>query len=252
MDKLKVFVGLVYTQLMFCDEHGKLQFHRVMTDVDRPWLSIMEVLRMVKQALFMDKPIDYNFLIQSVHIDIQYRKNHFASILETLREKMERYLSEDCKLSVRTTKDYYEFVGETAEEKVHDWEASVWEFSPLEAVDHNKEPDSIQVLGVQKEGYAPLIYTDHGVPMRCYEPYEPFKGRIMSCELLLEDRISILSIDGGRSNWKKENNLRGSPNVGLIYFRKEEGGPQPKVNKLVFAGHRPTMSLFFVVKNTYH
>jgi hypothetical protein len=246
MDKLKVLVGLVYTQLMFCDKHGKLQFHRVMTDADRPWTSIKEVLRMVKQALCMDKPIGYNCLIQSVHIEIQYWGIHFTSILQTLREEMERYLSEDCELSIQTIKDYDEIVGERTKEKVDDWEASVWELSPLEAMHHNEEPDIIQVLGVQKECHMPLIYSEYGTPICSYELYEPFKGRKMNCQLLLEDRIPILSIDGGRSNWKKENDLRGSPNVSDSYIRKKGGArSQPEVNNLVFAGHRPTMSLFF-------
>ena len=244
MEKLKVLVGLVYTQLMFCDEHGKLQFHRVMTDADRPWISIKEVLRMVKQALCMDKPIGYNRLFQSVHIDIQYWGVHFDSILQTMRKKMERYLSEDCELSIQTIKDYDEIVGERTEKKVDDWEASIWEFSPLEAMHHNEEPDIIQVLGIQKECNMPLLYTEYGTYIYRFEPYEPFKRRILNYQL--EDSIPILAIDEGQSSWKKENDLRGSPNVSHYYIRKEGGScSQPEVNNLVFAGHRPTMSLFF-------
>jgi hypothetical protein len=221
MDKLKVLVGLVYTQLMFCDKQGKLQFHRVMTDTDRPWTSIKEVLRMVKQALCMDKPIGSNCLIQSVQIDIQYWGMNFASILQTLRKKMEQYLPEECELSIQTIKDYREIVEERAREKVEDWEASLWEFSPLEVMDHIEQPDVIQEIWVQKEWYEPLIYTEYGLPLLRYERYEPFKGRIMSYEMPFDDPLPTSSIDGIRSNWKKENDLRGSPNESHSYIWSE-------------------------------
>lgn len=223
MDKLKVLVGLVYTQLMFCDEHGKLHFYRVMTDADRPWLGIKEVLRMVRQALCMDKPIDYNLMIQSVHIDIQYRKVHFDSILEKLHEEMECYLSGGCEIFIKTTNDKYEVFGERTEEKVEDWRASIWRFNPSETLDYNEEPDIIEVLRVQHEWYLPLICSEYGAPMQSYGQYKPFKERIMGGELLLGDKIPTLFIVGGPSNWKKENDLRGSPDVSGSYYR-ESGG----------------------------
>jgi hypothetical protein len=234
MDKLKILIGLVYTQLMFCDEHGKLQFHRVMTDTDRPWISIKEILRMVKQALCMDKPIGYNRLIKSVHIDIQYWGVHFGFILQTLREEMKRYLSEGCELTIQTIKDYEE--GERAEKKLEDWEVRIWKLSPLEAMDHNElDSNMIQVLWDQKEWDVPLIYTECSIPKCIYEPYEPFKERIMDSTLLIEDRMPILLIDRGQSVGKKENNLRGSPNVSHFYIRWEEGThSQPDVNGLFF------------------
>ena len=160
---------------------------------------------------------------------------------------MERYLPKDCELSIQTIKDYDEIVGERTEKKVDDWEASIWEFSPLEAIHHDEDSDIIQVLGVQKECNIPLLYSEYGTSIYRFEPNEPnepFKRRILNCPL--EDSIPILAINGGQSSWKKENNLRGSPNVSHSYIRKEGGScSQPEFNNLVFAGHRPTMSLFF-------
>lgn len=94
MEKLHVQVGYVFTQVMFCDGHGKLHFHRVMTDVDKPWRSVKEVLGLVKNALGV-------LLLMAVQVEIQYKQVHFSSLLASLREELINYLDKRCQLTIQ-------------------------------------------------------------------------------------------------------------------------------------------------------
>ncbi len=94
MEKLHVTVGFVFTQVMFCDGHGKLHFHRVMTDVDKPWKSVKEVLGLVKNALGV-------LLLMAVQVEFQYKQIHFSSLLASLREQLVSYLTNGCQLTIQ-------------------------------------------------------------------------------------------------------------------------------------------------------
>ncbi len=93
MEKLNVQVGLVFTQAMFCDEQGKLQFHRVLTDLDKPWESIQEVLEMVKQGV--------NQVIESLHIEFEFREVNYMRTLDSLRDELAYYAEEGCLITIR-------------------------------------------------------------------------------------------------------------------------------------------------------
>lgn len=88
MEKLNVKVGFVFTQVMFCDGQGKLQFHRVLTDVDKPWESVKELLGLVKQTLTMDKPKIMNNMMRAIHVEFEYKTIQFMTLLTTLRNQL--------------------------------------------------------------------------------------------------------------------------------------------------------------------
>ena len=88
MEKLNVTVGFIFTQVMFCDDHGKLHLHRVMTDVDKPWESVEEVLGLVKEGLSLDKPNFIHRLMTTIQIHLEYKMVHFQSYLMTLHDKL--------------------------------------------------------------------------------------------------------------------------------------------------------------------
>jgi len=88
MEKLNVTVGFVFTQVMFCDSHGKLQFHRVLTDVDKPWESVKEVLGLVKEALSMDQPKVVRGLMAAIQVHLEYKKVNFQHYLVRLRDEL--------------------------------------------------------------------------------------------------------------------------------------------------------------------
>ncbi|WP_134702384.1 hypothetical protein [Ammoniphilus sp. YIM 78166] len=93
MEKLNVQVGLVFTQAMFCDGQGKLQFHRAMTDLDKPWVSIQEVLEMVKQSV--------DDVIESLHIEFEFKEVNYMRVLNSLRDELDYYMEEGCPISIR-------------------------------------------------------------------------------------------------------------------------------------------------------
>lgn len=94
MEKLHVTVGYVFTQVMFCDGRGKMHFHRVMTDVDKPWKSVKEVLGLVRSALGV-------LLLMAVQVEFQYKQVHFSSLLAALREELMNYLDKSCQLTIQ-------------------------------------------------------------------------------------------------------------------------------------------------------
>lgn len=108
MEKLNVQVGLVFTQAMFCDGQGKLQLHRLSTDLDKPWESIQEVLEMVKQSV--------NHPFESLHIEFQFKEVNYMSMLASLRNELVYYIEEGCLISIRNAQeDHYAEGGETME-----------------------------------------------------------------------------------------------------------------------------------------
>lgn len=203
MEKLNVKVGYVFTQVMFCDDQGKLHFHQVMTDVDKPWESVKEVLMMVKQALCMDKPKGYYRLIQSVTVDLQYKKVNFSSLLETLREEMEFYLSEGCQVSIRTIMEH-NFVEEVvpvvaAEEE--DARHFATEARSIDVQPAVVSTDLEPVLSHYRECPVPMMEEEHVPAMECRPEIASF----------VAEQASGIFADGKIYGWETLHDLRGSP-----------------------------------------
>lgn len=110
MEKLNVKVGLVFTQVMFCDGQGRTHRHQVMTDLANPWKSIKEVLGLVKKTLYFNQSIEEDHQIDLINIELKYKNVNFMSILQSLREELRFYLSEGCLVSIQTMDDNEEAV----------------------------------------------------------------------------------------------------------------------------------------------
>jgi hypothetical protein len=82
MSRMKVHVGVVFTQAMICDPKGKIHYHKVMTDVDKPWVSVIEAIT----ELMPKKPIPTCNPLDSLDIRINFTNVHHSpqSILEQL------------------------------------------------------------------------------------------------------------------------------------------------------------------------
>ncbi|RKD22960.1 hypothetical protein BEP19_12070 [Ammoniphilus oxalaticus] len=86
---LNVTVGFVFTQVMFSDNQGKLQFHRVLTDVEKPWNSIFELLELICNALRSDGQQQSVYsLMNRLQIQVQYKTVHFDRLLGSLQEAL--------------------------------------------------------------------------------------------------------------------------------------------------------------------
>lgn len=159
MEKLHVQVGFVFTQVMFCDGRGKVHFHRVMTDVDKPWRSVKEVLELVKGALGV-------LLLMAVQVEFQYRQVHFSSLLASLREELTHYLDKRCQLTIQVFEEEYveEHVEEPAsmEEEIYEEvyeEAPMDEAQAYEALELEQTRDSVEnrMFPIYREADATLI-----------------------------------------------------------------------------------------------
>ncbi|RXT08782.1 hypothetical protein [Ammoniphilus sp. CFH 90114] len=110
MDKLNVRVGLIFTQVMFCDGNGKLHYYRVMTDLASPRKSIREVFSMMKKTLLESPWQDGRNPFDLIHIELKYKNINYTSILESLREELGHYLSEGCLVNIQTVNENEEAV----------------------------------------------------------------------------------------------------------------------------------------------
>jgi hypothetical protein len=64
-----------------------------MTDLDKPWESIQEVLEMVKQSV--------NQVIESLHIEFQFKEVNYMRTLDFLRDELAYYIEEGSLISIR-------------------------------------------------------------------------------------------------------------------------------------------------------
>ncbi|MEW9671760.1 hypothetical protein [Ammoniphilus sp. 3BR4] len=209
MEKLNVKVGLVFTQVMFCDGQGRTHCHQVMTDLANPWKSIKEVLGRVKKTLYYSQSIAEDSPIDLINIELKYKNVNFMSILQSLREELRFYLSEGCLVSIQTMEE-----NEEAAEMEELQMVQGRQLAYLRAADE-LEQDLISVFYM--EGVLFPLYrkekgtifieqaVEHGMEER---ERIPFGGK----------RIQ-LGWNMGRkqcSTWKGSKHRRGSPNVNYM------------------------------------
>lgn len=85
---LNITIGFVFTQALFLDDQGKTHVHRALTDADKPWISVLRVLRLLTNALRVGAPKNPQRYFQTIRVRIDYKTVHYDQLLTSLREKL--------------------------------------------------------------------------------------------------------------------------------------------------------------------
>ncbi|HJV46850.1 MAG TPA: hypothetical protein VJ824_14125 [Bacillota bacterium] len=85
MNRIKVHVGVVFTQAMFCDEKGKIHYHKVLTDVDKPWVSVVEAISELKKT-FPEQTFPWSHHHCDLELQINFTNIHHST--ESIRGQL--------------------------------------------------------------------------------------------------------------------------------------------------------------------